>query len=506
MTEAGDAIDLLVIGGGINGAGIARDAAGRGLSVLLVEQDDLASHTSSASTKLVHGGLRYLEQYEFRLVRESLIERERLLAIAPHIIRPLAFVLPHRSGMRPAWMIRLGLFLYDHLGGRQRLPASFGVRLPGSPYGRGLDPDIRRGFVYSDCWVDDARLVVLNAVDAADHGADIRTRTRLIAARRDRARWVATLLDRQSGRETLVRAKAIVNAAGPWVGAVLRAIDGQAEARPPRLVKGSHIIVPRRFEGDHAFIFQNPDGRILFAIPYEQDFTLIGTTDIPWTGDPAAPDIDEAEIAYLCAGVNRYLARPITPADVIHSYSGIRSLYDDGSDNVSEVTRDYVLSLDTEGGLPLLSIFGGKITTYRRLAEQALEKLAPFLSALALPWTSTRPLPGGDLSKGDFDAFLANVRTRWPFLPAATALRLARAYGTRIDAVIGDARSLEDLGNDHGGGLSGREVDYLVANEWARTTDDIIWRRSKLGLHMKPEDIARLSEHLAVKLPEQAHG
>jgi glycerol-3-phosphate dehydrogenase len=506
--KTGDAIDLLVIGGGINGAGIARDAAGRGLRVMLVEQDDLASHTSSASTKLIHGGLRYLEQYEFRLVRESLIERERLLALAPHIIRPLTFVLPHCEGMRPAWLVRLGLFLYDHLGGRKTLPASFGVRLRGSIYGKGLDPSITRGFVYSDCWVDDARLVVLNAIDAALYGADIRTGTRLIAARREGSEWIATLLDRISGRETEVRAKAIVNAAGPWVCEVLRSIDDLAESRPPRLVKGSHIIVPRRLEGDHAFIFQNSDKRVLFAIPYEQDFTLIGTTDIPWTGDPSSPHIDAEEIAYLCAGVNRYLAHPIAPEDIVHSYSGIRSLYDDGSDRASEITRDYMLDLDRSDGAPLLSVFGGKITTYRRLSEQVLEKLAPFLPAMAPEWTATHPLPGGDIPGGDFQSFEAEVRARWPFLPPATALRLSRAYGTRLDRVMGDARSLAQMGEDFGGGLSASEVDYLIEHEWARTAEDIMWRRSKLGLHLEPESIARLSAYLAnkAKLPEQAHG
>jgi glycerol-3-phosphate dehydrogenase len=497
-------VDLLVIGGGINGAGIARDAAGRGLGVMLVEQDDLAAHTSSASTKLIHGGLRYLEQFEFRLVREGLIERERLLAIAPHIIRPLTFVLPHRHIARPAWMVRLGLFLYDHLGGRKTLPDSFGVRLARSSYGEGLARGIRRGFVYADCRVDDARLVVLNALDASLRGAEIRTRTRLVSARRDAVGWLATLVDRGTGQETVVRAEAMVNAAGPWVGAVLAAIEGTQDERPPRLVKGSHIIVTRRFDGEHAFILQNPDGRIVFAIPYERDFTLIGTTDVPWMDDPSAPRIDGAEIDYLCASVNRYLAQPTSAADVVHSYAGIRSLYDDGADDASDVTRDYVLRLDADGRSPLLSVFGGKITTYRRLAEHALEKLARFLPPMSAPWTATRALPGGDLPKGDFNAFLAEVRMRWAFLSEPTARRMAHAYGTRIEAVIGDARSTADFGEDFGGGLSAREVDYLVASEWARTTDDILWRRSKLGLHIGPESIARLSAYLTREggLPE----
>lgn len=501
------AIDLLIVGGGINGAGIARDAAGRGLSVMLVEQDDLAAHTSSASTKLVHGGLRYLETHDFRLVRESLIEREKLLSIAPHIIRPLAFVLPHRKGLRPAWLIRLGLFLYDHLGGRQTLPRSFGVRLCGQAYGEGLDPAIRRGFVYSDCWVDDARLVVLNALDAAAHGAAIRTRTRLTAAWRDGPLWRASLLDTRSGEATEITARALVNAAGPWVGRTFERIEASGPHPEPRLVKGSHIIVPRRFGGDHAFILQNEDGRVLFMIPYERDFTLIGTTDINWRGDPSAPSITDEEVAYLCAGVNHYLARPIGPADVVHSYSGVRALHDDGAASASKVTRDYLLRMDADPGPPLLSIFGGKITTYRRLAEEALERLAPFFAPLPPPWTASRPLPGGDIP--DFARFLEDVKRRWPFLPADTARRLARAYGTRIDELMGDARSLADLGEDFGAGLTGREVDYLAQREWALSVEDILWRRTKLGLRMKPAGIERLSAYLETarrKLPDHAHG
>ena len=494
-------VDLLIVGGGINGAGIARDAAGRGLGVLLVEQDDLAAHTSSASTKLIHGGLRYLEQYAFRLVRESLVERKRLLRLAPHIVRPIEFVLPHRKGGRPAWMIRLGLFLYDHAGGRKALPASFGIGLPGSRHGADLDPAITRGFVYSDCRVDDSRLVILNALDAAERGAEIRTRTRLIAARRDGGLWLATLLDHASGREKTVQARAIVNAAGPWVGALLGRIDGTGPVRPPRLVKGSHIIVPRLFGGEHAYILQNPDGRVVFAIPYEGAFTLIGTTDSAWTGDPSSPAADAEEIAYLCDSVNRYLTRPTTPADVVHSYSGIRSLYDDGSDRPSQVTRDYVLSLDGGGAPQLLSVFGGKITTYRRLAEQALDKLAPFLAPMSGRWTAAKPLPGGDIA--DVDSFIADVRRLWSFLPETTAVRLAHAYGSRIDDVMGEARCLAGLGEDFGGGLTAREVDYLVSREWARTAEDILWRRTKLGLHVGPDSVARLAAYVA---GERIHG
>lgn len=484
--------DLLIVGGGVNGAGIARDAAGRGLSVLLVEQDDLAAHTSSASTKLVHGGLRYLEQYAFRLVRESLVERERLLGIAPHIIRPLAFVLPHAHATRPRWVIRLGLWLYDHLGGRKALPASFAVRLDGRPYGAGLKPGIARGFVYSDCWVDDARLVTLNAVDAVARGAEIRTRTRFLTARRENGGWRATIA--QDGAETAVAARAIVNAGGPWVDAVLGMAPDAAAARPARLVKGSHIVVPRLFDGDHAYILQNPDRRIVFAIPYEGAFTLIGTTDVAWSGDPSAPRIGADETAYLCESVNRYFVDAIAPADIVHSYAGIRSLYDDGEGNASDVTRDYVLRLDAANGAPLLSVYGGKITTYRRLAEHALEKLARFL-AMGPAWTDGPALPGGDI--GDFAAFLASVRARWPFLEEANALRMARAYGTRLPGILGDAATVADLGEVFGGGLTAREVDHLVAAEFARTPEDILWRRTKAGLHGDAAAAARLADYLA---------
>ena len=490
--------DLLIVGGGINGAGIARDAAGRGLSVLLVEKDDLAGHTSSASTKLIHGGLRYLEYLEFRLVRESLIERERLLAIAPHIIRPLRFVLPQPPGGRAGWLIRLGLFLYDHLGGRKKLPASASVSLAGTQWGAGLAAGVRKGFAYSDCWVDDARLVVLNALDAAERGADIRIRTKLLSARRDDGVWRASI--RGPEGERTVRARAIVSAAGPWVADVIGATDGVADELTPRLVKGSHIIVPSMFTGEHAYILQNPDKRIVFAIPYEQGFTLVGTTELPFAADPDEPMIDGSEIAYLCESVNRYFARRISPADVIHSYSGIRPLFDDGSTKASAVTRDYALKLGALDAPQFLSVFGGKITTYRRLAEQALRKLEPFLPPMTPAWTADAPLPGGDIAGGDFSGFLAEVRGRWPFLPHAMAYRLARAYGTRIDRVVGKARTLADLGEDLGGGLTAREVDYLVEHEWARTADDILWRRSKIGLHTGPETRAKVEAHLANKL------
>jgi len=485
-----DPFDLLIVGGGINGAGIARDAAGRGLSVLLVEQDDLASHTSSASTKLIHGGLRYLEHYEFRLVREALAERERLLGIAPHIIWPLEFVLPHAPGQRPAWLIRAGLFLYDHLARRERLPASRAVRFPPHPAAAVLRPEHRHGFTYADCWVEDSRLVVLNAMDAAARGAEVRTRTRLHAARRDGALWRAEIEDRTTGIRQSVAARALVNAAGPWVGEVLTVKLGQNATRNVRLVQGSHIIVPRLHDGDFAFLLQNPDRRVVFVIPYEQRFSLIGTTDIPYDGDPAAAAIGKEETNYLCDSVNRWFRATVAPGDVVRSYSGVRPLYDDHATSASAVTRDYVLDLDAgtpgdgAGAAPLLSVYGGKITTYRRLAEQALAKLLPALGQPVPPgWTATAPLPGGDLPGADLAAWGADFAARHAFLPAPLARRLARAYGTRAEQVLDGARSLAALGADLGGGLTEAEATYLVRNEFAATAEDILWRRSKLALH-----------------------
>lgn len=490
--------DLLVVGGGINGAGIARDAAGRGLKVLLVEQDDFARHTSSASTKLIHGGLRYLEYYEFRLVREALIERERLLAAAPHIIWPLRFVLPHRNDVRPAWMVRLGLFLYDHLGGRKRLPGSEGVRFRTSPLGSALKPGVERGFVYSDCWVQDSRLVVLNARDAAEKGAELYTRTRFLGAQREGGIWRAEIEDLRGGGRRPVTARILVNAAGPWVSELLTRRLKINDADKVRLVKGSHIVVPRLYEGDHCYILQNPDRRIVFAIPYEGDFTLVGTTDVPWTEAPGPVSISAEETRYLCDTVNRYFKREVAPEDVVWSYAGVRPLYDDAAKNASAVTRDYVLKVDApEGEAPLLSVFGGKITTYRKLAEHALEKLEPHLPGLKPAWTAAAPLPGGDMPDADFDRFLAGLRQRFPFLPEALAYRLARAYGTRADRLLGKARSMEDLGEDFGAGLTRAEVDYLIHEEWAVTAEDILWRRSKLGLHVPAGTAGRLEAYLA---------
>jgi len=494
--------DLLVIGGGINGAGIARDAAGRGLKVCLVEQGDLAGATSSASTKLVHGGLRYLEQFAFRLVRESLIERERLLAIAPHIIWPLRFVLPHEPGLRPRWLLRTGLWLYDHLGPRKRLPPSRSVDLARPPHAGVLAPHLVHGFEYSDCWVDDARLVVLNARDAAERGAQIRTRTRCIGLKREGGGWQARIAGPLGIEE--ISAAALVNAAGPWVDKVLaEALPGSRRA-PLRLVKGSHLILPRLYEGAHCYIFQNRDGRIVFAIPYEGAFTLIGTTDVAFSGDPAKVAISPEEAAYLCAAVSEYFAVPVSPDQAVAAYAGVRPLYDDAAARDSAVTRDYVLALDRgwDGrAAPLLSVFGGKITTYRRLAEHALAKLG----VEARPWTASAPLPGGDIPDGDFTAFLAAQRARYPWAAPAMLARMAHAYGTRLTEVLGDAQGVQDLGQHFGGGLHAAEVIYLIRQEWARSAEDVLWRRSKLGLHLTGEEQARLAQWFArLKLDDQA--
>lgn len=490
--------DLLVIGGGINGVGIARDAAGRGLSVVLVEQDDLASHTSSASTKLIHGGLRYLEYREFRLVREALIERERLWRMAPHIIWPLEFVLPQSNSPRPAWLVRLGLFLYDHLGGRKDLPATRTVALDRDPVGNGLRPGHPKAFVYSDCWVEDSRLVVLNARDAAARGATILTRTRLVAAQRDDAGggWIATVEDGDGRRD--LRTRALVNAAGPWVAEVLGMVPDARGDKGVRLIKGSHIVVPRLYEGAHAFLLQNPDRRVVFAIPYEQHFTLIGTTDEAWQGAPGRAAIDQQEIDYLLGTVARYFERPVVQDDIAWSYSGIRPLYDDHAANAAAVTRDYVLHLEGDTArAPLLSIFGGKITTYRKLAEHALQELAPFFPAAGNAWTAGATLPGGDMPDADFDRYLAQIVVRYPSQPASLLRRLARAYGTDTAELLGEAATPGDLGEDFGAGLHAREIDFLCEREWARTSDDILFRRSKLGLHVPAGTIERIDAYLA---------
>jgi glycerol-3-phosphate dehydrogenase len=492
--------DLLIVGGGINGAGIARDASGRGLSVLLCEQDDLAAHTSSASTKLIHGGLRYLEYYEFRLVREALFERERLLNSAPHIIWPLRFILPHERGIRPAWLVRMGLFLYDNLAPRKKLPGTASINLARHPAGQALKPGFDTAFMYSDCWVEDSRLVALNALDAAERGAEIRVRTQVLSARREGGLWRATVQDRATGETRDVRARAVVNSAGPWVADVLNGKLGLNTQKNVRLVKGSHIIVPKLFEGDHAFILQNKDKRIIFAIPYQGGFTLVGTTDVPVETGPGKAAISEEEVRYLCEAINHVFRREIAPADVVWTYSGVRPLYDDGSADASAVTRDYVFDLDHPGeGAPVLSIFGGKITTFRKLAEHALDELKPFFPAMKPAWTETAKLPGGDMPDADFERFLADLRRRRPFLPEGQARRMGRAYGTRIDELLGDAEAWADLGEDFGGGLTAAEVDYLVRREWARTAEDVLWRRSKLGLHVPAGAAERIDAYLTSK-------
>lgn len=497
MTTSGanDAFDLLIVGGGINGTGIARDAAGRGLKVVLVEQSDLAAATSSASTKLVHGGLRYLEFFEFRLVREALAERERLYAIAPHIIQPMEFVLPHVAGLRPRWQIRLGLFFYDHIGGRKLLPGSRGTRIAGSPYADGLKENIDYGFTYSDCRVDDSRLVVLNALDAAERGAEIRTRTRFVSASYEDGFWHAQCQCSITGKHIEFRARAIVNAAGPWVEPVLRGVAGARAESRVRLVKGSHIVVPRLYAGNHAFLLQNPDGRVVFSIPYEQHYTLVGTTDVPFDANPASVAISAEETTYLCDTINRYFRRALTPKDVRWSYAGVRPLSDDEEQSASKVTRDYRLELTEQPG-PLLNVIGGKITTYRRLAEAALDKLQPLLKFNSRPWTDRASLPGGDIAGTDFATFLQTVRARWSFLAETTVRRLAATYGTRVAQVLGDARCMEDLGILFGEGLTEAEVRYLQRHEWALTADDVLWRRTKLGLHLQPPDVAALGIYL----------
>ena len=478
--------DIAVIGGGINGVGIARDAAGRGLSVLLVEQGDLAGATSSASTKLIHGGLRYLEHYKFRLVREALGEREILLRAAPHIAWPLRFILPHHAGLRPWWMIRAGLFLYDHLGGRTLLPPTRTLDLRTDEAGQALRPDLTAAFEYSDCWVDDARLVVLAARDAALRGADIRVRTRAESAHPTDGVWSLRL----SGG-VVEQARVLVNAAGPWVSSVLSGVVGQNAPTRIRMVKGSHIVTRRLFAHDRCYIFQNADGRICFAIPYERDFTLIGTTDEDYQGDPADVAISAAEEAYLCAAVNAWLRVPVTSADIVRRFAGVRPLRDDGASAAQEATRDYVLELT--GTPPVLSVFGGKITTYRRLAEAAMAKLSDHFPTMGGPWTAGAFLPGGDFPWDGAADRARDLMARYPFLTDTDATRLVRRYGTLAGDVLGDATGPERM---FGAGLYAREVDWLVRNEWASTAEDIVWRRTKAGLRMGPNDLADLQGYL----------
>lgn len=498
--------DIAIIGGGINGAGIARDAAGRGSSVYLCEQDDLASGTSSWSTKLIHGGLRYLQHFEFRLVREALIEREILWGIAPHIIWPLRFVLPYHRGLRPAWILRLGLFLYDHLGGRKNLPPTRKLDLTSDISGTPLKGDSTIAFEYSDCWVEDSRLVVLNAMDARDHGAIIETKHKLMSADREENAWKLTILNQATGQSKSIRAATLVNAAGPWVADVLAGKIRSNTKAKIRMVQGSHIVFPRLYDHDRCYIFQNKDGRIIFAIPYEQDFTLIGTTDRDYTGDPANVTISQEEINYLCAAASEYFSKPIVADDIIWTYSGVRPLYDDGASKAQEATRDYVLTLDAPTGqAPLLSIFGGKITTYRRLAEAALEKLSPYLPPSAEQqkgWTGNAALPGGDFEKTDFQKLVDLYQRQYPNIRKELIRRLARAYGTKTPMILGSAKSENDIGPVFGETLSAAEIRYLIAQEWAMSAHDILWRRSKLGLRLRADEVKALEAFI---IAEQSH-
>lgn len=487
-------VDLLVVGGGINGAGIARDAAGRGLSVMLVEKDDLASHTSSASSKLVHGGLRYLEQFEFKLVRESLAERERLLQAAPHIVEPLRFFMPLGPGSRPGWMIRAGLFLYDRLGDRRLLPASQAERLADWFLVEGLKPGIRRGFTYWDCRVQDSRLVVLNAVEAAERGATILTRTELVHARREADTWLATI--RGAKGERIVRARSLVNAAGPWAAELFERLAGVQRRRRIRLVKGSHIVLRRLYEGDHAFILQNRDRRVVFAIPFERDFTLVGTTEVDCDEPDDHPAIGEREVNYLLDTVGRNFSRAVSGEDIVWSYSGLRSLVEDGSSNSSRVARDYVLELD-ENGPPLLSVFGGKLTTYRHLAERAVDRLSGLFPRAGRPWTETATLPGGDIRGLDLEGYSRELAEDHSFLSPELISRLVRTYGTRTERLLEGVSQMADLGEHFEAGLCAREIEYLMAKEWALTAEDILFRRTKLGLHVSPGTAERLTAFIA---------
>jgi glycerol-3-phosphate dehydrogenase len=493
--------DLLVIGGGINGVGIARDAAGRGLKVLLCEKNDLASSTSSASSKLIHGGLRYLESYEFKLVRHALAERETLLNIAPHIIWSLRFVLPVEKGMRPAWMLRIGLFLYDHLAKRAVLPGTKTLKLRHCLQGKPLRPELVKGFEYSDCWADDARLVVINAVDAAERGATISTRTECMSLVRYPDKWTATLKN-ADGVPYEAEARVVVNAAGPWVDDLLGKMGRRSNRGNLRLVKGSHIVTRKLYEGDHAYIFQSGDGRVIFAIPYEDDYTLIGTTERDWSHDQGEVKISEEETRYLCDTINLYFATAISPDDVVWAYAGVRPLFDDQNESASVVTRDYVFDLDAGDGdhAPALSIFGGKLTTYRKLAEQAVDQVKQFLPHAGAQWTATKALPGGDFDPADVAGLRARHAARWPWLTNVQINRMTEAYGTRLAEVIGDAASPEDLGHPFGAGLYEREVRYLMNTEFAGAADDILWRRSKLGLRVTTAQQSALKEWMALNL------
>ncbi len=491
--------DLFVIGGGINGCGIARDAAGRGYSVALAEMNDFASGTSSGATKLIHGGLRYLEHYEFRLVREALMEREVLWAMAPHVIWPLRFVLPYqRGGIRPAWMIRLGLFLYDHLGGRKLLPATKTLDLRRDEAGKALKPIFGRAFEYSDGWVDDARMVVLNARDAALRGATIYSRAKVVSAHRENGIWTVTIRHADTGETTVLKARMLVNAAGPWVDQVLNGVMGRNNAHNVRLVQGSHIIVRKKFDHSRAYFFQNPDNRIFFAIPYEGEFTLIGTTDRDYKADPKDVKISSEEISYLCNAASEYFLEPVRPEDIVWSYSAVRPLFDDGASKAQEATRDYVLKLDGQGDeAPLLNVFGGKLTTYRRLAEHALEKIGEAIGTKGSPWTAGSHLPGANFAVTGYEAEVKRLMSRYAFLGKVHAERLVRCYGTDAAALLGEAKEQRDLGRHFGGTLYEAEIRWLMEKEWAKTAEDVLWRRTKQGLFLTADEAAGLEDYMA---------
>ncbi|MCR9254628.1 MAG: glycerol-3-phosphate dehydrogenase [Alphaproteobacteria bacterium] len=492
--------DVFIIGGGINGCGIARDAVGRGYSVGLCEKNDLASGTSSWSTKLIHGGLRYLEHYEFRLVRESLIERETLWRNAPHIIWPLRFVLPHHKGLRPAWLLRLGLFLYDHLGGRKLLPPTATLNLRTHPAGAPLKAQFEKGFEYSDCWVQDARLTVLNARDAADRGADVFVRTECARLERRDGLWEIGIKDAATGETRTERARLVVNAAGPWVDRLLRQAKGENAAHNVRLVQGSHIVTKKLYDHDRCYIFQNADGRIFFTIPYEEDFTLIGTTDRDFDGDLDAFEISEEETDYLLASIGEYLDKPVTRDDIVWTYSGVRPLYDDGASAAQEATRDYVLKED--GGpdeATLINIFGGKITTYRRLAEGVVAKIEGRLGLRQPAWTAEAPLPGGDFPIDGADRLAQSLKQAHEGLPPGMIDRLVRHYGTATRAILKDAKTPEDLGRHFGADLYAAEVRHLMDREWARDAEDVLWRRTKLGLRLSAEETKALADWMGAR-------
>ncbi|MFC5586058.1 glycerol-3-phosphate dehydrogenase [Nitratireductor kimnyeongensis] len=492
-----DIFDVFVIGGGINGCGIARDAVGRGYSVFLAEMNDLASGTSSGSTKLIHGGLRYLEYYEFRLVREALMEREILWRNAPHIIWPMRFVLPLHKGLRPAWLVRLGLFIYDHIGGRKLLPKTRTLDMRTDPAGKPLKASYRRAFEYSDCWVNDARFVVLNARDAADRGADVRIRTRVVSAEDENGIWNIRIQNLLTGEMETVRARYLVNAAGPWVDHVISGVLGQNDVHNVRLVKGSHIVVRQKFSDPRAYFFQNADGRIIFAIPYEEDFTLIGTTDEDYDGDPREVAISDRETDYLCAAASEYFAEPVTRDDIVWTYSGVRPLFDDGASKAQEATRDYVLKSETaREGAPMLHVFGGKITTYRKLAESALEKIGEAIGKKGEPWTETGVLPGGDFPANGYEQQVDALLRDYAFLERSCAARLIRLYGLGARDLLGGARSIDDLGRHFGLDLYEVELRYLAAREWAVSGEDVLWRRTKRGLWLTSQEAAEVDNYM----------